>query len=327
MSTSITTPTTTPQTPDTNTQPNSPSPLPQEEIFHLSDGRSLGWKQYGQPTGLPTFFFHGSPSSRLEGLEWHAAALNTGVRLIALDRWGMGLSSLHPSPSLTAWPSDVLSLSKALGLSSFHVLGSSGGGPYALACARELPADVLLGTGVVSGVGPPAAGTRGAAWDRRVAFWVNRWVPGGVVEWMLNVGIGRMARGGSDAEWEAHGEKLIGTLSEEEKVYYKEHEGEKKALVECYREAFRQGSKGAVVDAKLVLKEWGFGLEDVKGKVKIWNGTGDVNVPVQSARWMADKISAGGADVVLKEFEGDTHLSTQVKHSGDILRDLIELRR
>lgn len=184
---------------------------------------------------------------------------------------------------------------------------------------------MLLGTGVVGGVGPPGAGYRGAAWDRRLAFWVNRWMPGGVVEWLLEAGIGRVARRGTDVEWEVHGEKLVGTLSAEEKAYYGGHEEEKRALVGCYREAFRQGSKGAVVDAKLVLKEWGFGLEEVRGRVRIWNGTGDVNVPVQSARWMAEGIRAGGADVALKEFEGDTHLSTQVKHSEEILRDLMEL--
>ena len=61
-----------------------------------------------------------------------------------------------------------------LGLESFSVLGSSGGGPYALACAHELPERVTR-AGVISGVGPYNArgATRGMRWQNRVGFQVG----------------------------------------------------------------------------------------------------------------------------------------------------------
>jgi pimeloyl-ACP methyl ester carboxylesterase len=59
----------------------------------LPDGRKLGYNEYGQPDGLPVFYFHGTPSACVEwelfGNEELTGRLN--MRLIAVDRPGMGL--------------------------------------------------------------------------------------------------------------------------------------------------------------------------------------------------------------------------------------------
>lgn len=313
-----------------NTTTANPSPTPplasvaETETITLPDGRHLAYSLYGAPRGRPILFFHGSPSCRLEGLEWHAAALAMDAKLVAVDKWGMGLSSPRPSGRLLDWASDMQVLANKLELSNsgYYVLGASGGGPYALACARAL-GDGLLGTGVVGGVAPPAAGYTGASWDRKLAFHLNRHLPSYILEKMLDVAIGTPARTCSDEKWKKHGEKLIATLSHGERTYYEEHKREKDELVECYREAFQQGSKGAVQDAKLCLMDWGFRLGDVKGKVRIWNGTADVNVPVGSARYMKDRLP----DASLKEYEDDTHFSVPLKHAEEVLRELMGMGR
>ena len=47
---------------------------------------------------------------------------------------------------------DVVALANALGLERFAILGGSGGGPYAAACAAKIP-ERLRAAVIVSGVG------------------------------------------------------------------------------------------------------------------------------------------------------------------------------
>lgn len=101
----------------------------------LPDSRLLGYVQYGDSNGNPLFFFHGLPSSRLECAEFDLIAKKHNIHLIGMDRPGMGLSTFQPNRKILDWPDDVTRLADHLELNSFRVMGSSGGGPYALVCA------------------------------------------------------------------------------------------------------------------------------------------------------------------------------------------------
>jgi len=107
----------------------------------LRDGRMLAYAEYGSPKGLPIIHCHGTPSSRVEGdLTFSdTLAAELGVRIIVPDRPGMGRSDFQPNRCIVDWPNDVLELASALGLETFAVLGSSGGAPYAAACAALIP--------------------------------------------------------------------------------------------------------------------------------------------------------------------------------------------
>jgi pimeloyl-ACP methyl ester carboxylesterase len=63
----------------------------------LSDGRRLGFAEYGDPQGKPVFYFHGWPSSRLEAAMVGPTALQQHIRIIAPDRPGFGLSEFSPA--------------------------------------------------------------------------------------------------------------------------------------------------------------------------------------------------------------------------------------
>jgi len=39
-----------------------------DQTIKLADGRALGYAEFGNPSGVPVFFFHGFPASRLEGI-------------------------------------------------------------------------------------------------------------------------------------------------------------------------------------------------------------------------------------------------------------------
>lgn len=97
---------------------------------------------------------------------------------------------------------------------------------------------------------------------------------------------------------------------------------EKKALLSCYREAFRQGGAGAAADAKGVLLHWGFELGGVEGRVRLWNGGADVNVAVGGARWMKERLG----DAELTVFERESHFGVPVRYAEAILGALMGVR-
>jgi pimeloyl-ACP methyl ester carboxylesterase len=114
---------------------------PGQVLFHLT---------HGPPNSSTIFYFHGSPSSRLEwnlfASEGLAEKLN--IRVIAPDRPGLGLSDFQPGRRIGDWPADVIALADDLGVARFAVLGYSGGGPYAASCALKIP-ERLTRVGIV----------------------------------------------------------------------------------------------------------------------------------------------------------------------------------
>ena len=112
-----------------------------DAVFTLGDGRKIAYCEWGSPTGWPVLLCHGSPGSRLYGPD-SATVTHDGIRLITVDRPGCGRSDPKPGRQILDWPADVEELAAALGVHEFDVLGSSSGGPYALACAYRLPSRV-----------------------------------------------------------------------------------------------------------------------------------------------------------------------------------------
>jgi pimeloyl-ACP methyl ester carboxylesterase len=92
----------------------------------LSDGRKLGFAEFGEMQGEPVFYFHGFPGSRLEAKLAETMAKDSQVRFIGIDRPGFGLSDFKPKRALVDWPNDVTELADSLGIDQFFILGVSG---------------------------------------------------------------------------------------------------------------------------------------------------------------------------------------------------------
>lgn len=121
-------------------------------VLTLAGGQPARVGRTWPADGNPVFLMHGSPSCRVMWSGLANAATATGTRLIVPDRPGCGRSTHQPGRRLADWPQDVAALARHLGLERYQVVGLSGGGPYALACAA---ADArLAGTAVVNGIGP-----------------------------------------------------------------------------------------------------------------------------------------------------------------------------
>lgn len=138
------------------------------KTIKLKDNRTLGYAEYGNKEDKPLFCFHGFPGSRLDWNYFDEKLLvveELNIRVIAPDRPGMGLSNFQRGRNILDWPDDVVELADALKLDRFAILGISGGGPYACACAYKIP-ERLTKTGIISGMGPAEApGIKdGTAW-------------------------------------------------------------------------------------------------------------------------------------------------------------------
>jgi pimeloyl-ACP methyl ester carboxylesterase len=147
------------------TDPASPgrgSPPGVETQIRVADGRRLAVCEYGAPGGAPAFFFHGWPGSRLDFAANDAAAKAAGVRVIAIDRPGIGGSDPQPRRKVLDWPADVTAVADSLGLDRFTVFGFSFGGPYARAartrCRTGSSEPALSHTSDRSTIPPPNAG-------------------------------------------------------------------------------------------------------------------------------------------------------------------------
>ena len=148
-------------------------------IHVLPDGRRVGYAEYGDPGGLPVLALHGTPGSRLMFALADADARDRGLRLIAPERPGYGLSDYRSCASLLDHAADLAALADALGIGQFALIGVSGGGPYALAAAAAMPGRVVL-LALVGPVGPIADHGRQIRMSRR-----HRLLFGRLARWPL----------------------------------------------------------------------------------------------------------------------------------------------
>jgi pimeloyl-ACP methyl ester carboxylesterase len=260
-----------------------PDPAPAERI-RLPDGRSLGYAEYGDPQGLPLFYFHGWPGSRVEARFLDPAARERGLRVIAMDRPGMGLSDFQADRAIAGWPGDVEALADSLGLDRFAVLGVSGGGPYAAACAGKIGRRVTT-AGIVSSLSPvdePGL-TDGMLWMNRMGMAAARWAP-----WLTRPVLGLIARRLRRPRRRALSH-MISALPEvdREALDRPEFLG---LVVATFREAFRNGTRGVALDGILYTRPWGFRPEAISVPVHLWHGELDRNVPVAMGRRLAAAI-------------------------------------
>lgn len=253
-------------------------------VVRLPDGRRLGYLEYGDPAGCPIFFFHGFGSTRLMRHPDESIPASLGVRIISVDRPGIGLSDPRPGRRLLDWPKDVLALAHALEVRRFAVLGWSGGGPYALACAHALP-DQVTAAGVISGPAPLlyhraseylTRRRRGVArvawrapWILRVAIW--RW--------------GRPQRRDPVLAFDAAVEGMVASdqaLMADPRV--------REIMIENATEVFRQGGRGMYDEGLVLAGPWGFGPADIAAPVYLWHGDLDDTVPTEMAHHLARTI-------------------------------------
>ena len=229
------------------------------QLLTLESGRTLAYQEYGDPSGRPVFYFHGTPGSRQEASHAHRAGLELGFRIVAADRPGMGRSDHHKGRTLLDWPRDVLELSDHLGLWQFGVLGLSGGGPHALVCAHQIPE--RLDFTVVMGSWAPVYNTPLAQdmanLDRFFAR-LSRTIP---LAFYLPFSMFLIAARYFSPE--TFVKSFDSSLCEADRQMLQDPELAAFFAADI-REAFSQGVQGPADEAMLLYNDWDFRVEDIR---------------------------------------------------------------
>ena len=284
------------------------------ETLRLEDGRLLGYAVYGDPEGWPIFYFHGFPGSRLEAQLADRVAARMGIRLIALDRPGFGLSDFKPRRTIFEWPDDVVKIADALGINRFATIGVSGGGPYAAACALKIP-QRLTAVAIVCGLGPldTPNGTDRMIRTNHLIFFLGRRLP-----WLAKISLWRIAY---QVRRNPEGtlRRMIVALPDPDKAVLARLEV-KTAMKDNVVEAFRGGSRGAACELLLYTRPWGFLLQDIATRVNLWHGEQDVSVPPTMGQYQARTIPNCRAIF----YPGEGHFSLVINHMEEVLSGLLE---
>ena len=254
------------------------------QTLQLRDGRILGFAVYGDPDGKTGFYLHGFPGTRLEARIADAAATRLGIRIIAPDRPGFGLSDFKPGRTIADWTDDLVEAADALGIGRFPVIGLSGGGPYAAACALRIP-HRLTSVAIVSSMGPvhiPGA-TNGMGRQSQVFFALARrlpWITHPAMWWL-----GRQARRDVGRLLD----RMSAGLPAADRAILARPEV-RAGLQDDIAEAFRHGSRGAAWELSLLTRPWGFRPEEIQMEVHLWHGEADVSVSPSMGRYLATAI-------------------------------------
>jgi pimeloyl-ACP methyl ester carboxylesterase len=279
-----------------------------ERTITLRDGRRLGYAEWGDPGGHPVLYFHGTPSSRLDPVLFADAPGAVGVRLLSLDRPGIGLSSFKRDRRVADWADDVAEFADALALNRFGVVGWSGGGPYVLACAARL-ADRLTGASVAAGMGAmdrPGA-VKELSWMDRAIYRLSLRAPAGA-RLLYGAIIALSRRAPEQAR-----QSLRADLPEQEQQVLDGLSDEAKSMG-WFVEAGRAGTRGPVEDYR-AHSDWGFALGQVTMPVGLWHGDVDKLVPIPAAQ----DIAARAPGATLHQCPGAGHL-VMVTRAEELLR-------
>ncbi|MGH8582848.1 MAG: alpha/beta fold hydrolase [Gammaproteobacteria bacterium] len=253
--------------------------------IELADGSRLGYAELGSPGGVPVVYIHGFPASRLEARLSEAAAQHRGIRLIAVDRPGYGLSDFHPGHRLDTWPQRVTQLADRLGIGRFAVVGVSGGGPFALACAWQL-GERLSRVAVVAGLGPVYEPWAVAAlrWHAQVGFLLaNHARP--LLRPIYGV-FPYLPMRFSPVTFYA----LLRRCTPRPDRQFLSEPAIRTGLVASIRESMRQGVRGALHELVVFSEPWRIPFDAIRVPVDLWHGGTDQVVPPLHGEFFARAI-------------------------------------
>ncbi|MDW5609827.1 alpha/beta fold hydrolase [Mycolicibacterium sp. jd] len=267
----------------------------------VDSDRQLGFAEFGDPQGRAIFWLHGTPGARRQiPVEARVFAERNSIRLIGVDRPGIGSSTPHEYEKVIDFADDLRTVADTLGISKMQVIGLSGGGPYTLGAAAAMP-DRVVAVGVLGGVAP----TRGS--DA---------IGGGI---MGNIGLPVapvLERVGTPLSLVATGLiRLIKPVAEPALYLYASisPEGDRRLLVRpefkaMFLDDLLNGSRRQLAapfaDVVVFARDWGFRLDEVKVPVHWWHGDCDHIVPFAHGKHVAALLP----DAQFYPLPGESHL-------------------
>ncbi len=281
-------------------------------FLRLRHGRQLFYEVYGDPQGIPCYFYHGFPGSHVQAKVAHAQAKQHGIQIITADRPGLGNSDFDENRSLRSTVKDTEELSNHLGHQKFYMIGVSGGAPYALASAHYLK-DRILALGLVCPLGPLGEKEFRASFSRAGRFFfacVEKfpWITRKLYKKMILK---------FDTDPDRYLDRLTRGLSSRDRQATQNPEI-KSILRSSFQHSYKQNPEHAMVDMKLYVTPWDFQISEIKIPTYLWHGTEDHIVPYQNSVLIQKAIPH--ADFFT--FHGEGHYSVAIEKLPVIMQKL-----
>ena len=268
----------------------------------VGDDRQIGFAEFGDPQGRAVFWLHGTPGARRQiPMEARVYAEKRQIRLIGIDRPGIGSSTSHQYETVFAFAEDLCTIADTLGIDRMEVIGLSGGGPYTLACAAAMP-DRVVAAGVIGGVAPTrgsdgiGGGVMGSV-GLRVAPLLQ--VAGGPIGMVASALIRLIRPVGSPAV------DMYGRVSPEADRQLLARPEIKAMFLDDLLNGSRKQMAAPFADVVVFARDWGFRLDEVKVPVRWWHGDHDHIVPFEHGQHVVAKLP----DVELYHLPGESHLA------------------
>ena len=230
-------------------------------------GRVVGWTEWGAVDGAPVVFCTGAAMT--SALGFGADVIDgLGVRLICVDRAGLGRSAPDPDKSFASYAADVAAVLAALGLAPAPAVGFSQGAPFAVALAA-------------AGVAPAIALVAGT--DELAHPQVRPRLPaevGGMIDAIAADRAGFEAAFAARVDADGLWGLIVAMSAEVDRARYQEP-GFAAAYRAALHDGFAQGPAGYVRDLTLASSRWPTAPEDVGAPVALWYGALDTS-PVHS---------------------------------------------
>jgi pimeloyl-ACP methyl ester carboxylesterase len=271
--------------------------------------RRVAYRRCGDPDGYPVFLLHGTPGSRISARPTDAELCALGVCLITYDRPGYGLSDPQPGRTVADAADDVRAIANACDYGRFAVLGRSGGGPHALACAALLSDRVSAAASLV-GLAPYGAvgldWLKGMAKENQIQYAAAVVGPAALARILYPQAVAMR----DDPE---HFVRRIESDAVPADRMVLADPQYRKALIAAMTEGIGRSLDGWTCDSLAFTRPWGFEPHLIAVPTLLWHGAWDVFSPVSHARWLAERIKT--AILVLSE---SAHLSAAGMQFGAI---------
>jgi len=268
----------------------------------------VGVYEYGDPAGAPVMALHGTPACGA-GFAWaDEPARERGLRILAPDRPGVGLSSPIDSWVVADYPAQLGALADALGLDRFAVWGYSGGGPYAAACAAVMR-DRVTSAAIAAGMGQMGVWAKADDFEKTDRQMLGLAASHPAVARVIMGVTGRLARMSPKSAMKSFAKQL--NDSDREIVPSLGTPAEAMAL---FTQAFLRGARGVIADYAALAQPWGVAVEQTEIPLALFHGDADTMVPLRHSEELAARVPTARLTV----WPAAGHLGT-VAHVGEVL--------